>query len=83
MASEMPKLKSLIVTIDQERSLEDVSKDLADAGLVVGQVLEEIGCITGSAPARAVARLRKVRGVTDVSPDTAIDVGPPGSAHTW
>jgi hypothetical protein len=39
--------------------------------------------ITGSADAAATDALRDVPGVTDVSPDQAIDIGPPDAPATW
>ena len=79
----MGKGKGWIVATSGDRPIREIAKDLADAGLAVGQVLEEIGSITGSADAKVVAKLRKVRGVVDVSPDTPIDIGPPGGRETW
>jgi hypothetical protein len=32
---------------------------------------------------RLVKKLRKVRGVADVSRDTSVGVGPPGAPETW
>ena len=78
----MAKAKSWVITTGG-RPIRDIAKDLADAGLVGGQVLEAVGSITGSADDTVVAKLRKVRGVVDVSPDTPIDVGPPDSPDTW
>ena len=73
----------MIITISGDRPIQDVAKDLAAAGLKGGQTLEEIGSITGSADDYAVPKLRKVRGVADVSPDLSVDVGPPDSRNTW
>ena len=79
----MAKEKKVIITTGGDRPIQDVARDLADAGLKVGQVLEEIGSITGSAEDDAVSKLRKVRGVKDVSLDISVNVGPPGSQETW
>ena len=79
----MAKGKKVIITTGGDRPIQDVARDLADAGLKGGQVLEEIGSITGSAEDDAVSKLRKVRGVVDVSPDVSVNVGPPGSKNTW
>jgi hypothetical protein len=75
--------KKLIVTASRDRPIHDIAKDLADAGLKDVQVLQEIGIIIGSSEDEAVAKLRKVRGVKDVSPDISIDIGPPDSRETW
>jgi len=79
----MAKAKKWIITTSSDRSIHEIAKDLADAGLTGSQVLEAIGSITGSAGDKAVAKLRKVRGVVDVSPDFPVDLGPPDSADTW
>jgi hypothetical protein len=79
----MADQKRWIVTTSAERSIHDISKDLKTAGFNVGQVLEEIGSITGAAGEDALTRLRSIPGVVDVSPDLPIEVGPPDSPETW
>jgi hypothetical protein len=69
----------LVITLSGDRPAGEVTAELEAAGLKIDQVLSEVGVITGSAPAAATARLRQVNGVADVSPDHAVDVGPPGS----
>jgi hypothetical protein len=69
--------QSLIVTVAKGRHINDVARDLKAAGLEVEGVLDAVGIVTGRAPAKSVARLRKVRGVSDVSPDHAVNIGPP------
>jgi len=69
----------LVVTLTGDRSIHEVAGDLKAAGLSVDQVLTSTGIVTGSAHPEAVERLRKVRGVGDVSPDHPVDIGPPGS----
>jgi hypothetical protein len=84
MVPEKPSpAKQWIVTTSGDQPLEQVAKELARAGFVVRDVLEEIGTITGSAAPDVVARLRKTRGVADVAPDTEVDVGPPDEDVTW
>lgn len=79
----MGKGKTWIVTTSSDRPIHDVAKDLAAAGLKDIQVLQEIGSITGSIEDDKVAKLRKVRGVKDVSADLSINIGPPDSRETW
>jgi hypothetical protein len=67
----------LIVTLSGERVIEDVRRDLVAAGLHVEQVLDATGIVTGSADAKHVARLKRVKGVADVSVDFPVDIGPP------
>jgi uncharacterized protein with ACT and thioredoxin-like domain len=75
--------KKWIVTASSDRPIHDIAKDLADAGLKDIQILQEVGSIIGSSEDEAVAKLRKVRGVKDVSLDISIDIGPPDSRETW
>ena len=79
----MASAKNWVITTGGNRPVADIAKDLAKVGLSVGQVMEEIGCITGTASDEDVPKLRNVRGVTDVSPDMPIDIGPPGAPETW
>ncbi len=79
----MAKEKKLIVTTGGDRPIKEIAKELADAGLKDVQVLGEVGSITGSADESTASKLRKVRGVKDVSPEKSIDIGPPGSKETW
>lgn len=79
----MKQHKSWIVTTAGDRPVKEVVKDLRAAGFSVDQVLDEIGSITGSADDRVAEKARSIKGVADVSPDTAIDIGPPGAPTTW
>ncbi len=71
--------KPLVITVSGDRAIHDVADDLRAAGLRVDQVLEAIGTVTGSADPKHVERLRKIKGVADVSPDHSVDIGPPGA----
>ena len=73
----MAKKKTWIITTGGDRPIQDIAKELADAGLKGVQVLHEVGCITGSAEDEAVAKLRKVSGVLDISPDVPFYVATP------
>jgi hypothetical protein len=75
--------KKWIVTASSDRPINDIAKDLDDVGLKDVRVLREIGSIIGSAEDETASKLRKVRGVMDVSPDISIDIGPPDSKETW
>ena len=79
----MPDTKRWIVTTSEDRPLRDITSDLKKAGFLVQKVLDEIGSITGEADEGAVNQVRSISGVVDVSPDTPIDIGPPGSKKTW
>jgi hypothetical protein len=71
------KNKDWVVTISGERPVDDVAKDLKKKGLKVDFVLEAMGQITGAGPDDIGAKLRKVKGVVDVSTNVGADVGPP------
>ncbi len=75
--------RTWVVTTSGDRPLSDVEQELKGKGFTVRDVLQEIGCITGTCDDHTADRLRDVRGVTDVSPDEPIDIGPPGSIDTW
>jgi hypothetical protein len=75
--------KGWIVTTSTDRPIDEITRDLKAAGFSVGQVLEEINSITGAAAETSVEKLRSIEGVVDVSPETPIDIGPPGSKDTW
>lgn len=79
----MTESKHWIVTTNGERSLAAVKKELTANGFEVGQVLEEIGCITGTAGESVAEKSRSISGVADVSPDMPIDIGPPDAPVTW
>ncbi len=69
--------RGVIITTSGERSIHEVANDLKAAGMDVDQVLESAGSITGSAEAHVTERLRRVAGVSDVSDDHPVDIGPP------
>ena len=79
----MAKKKRWIVTTSGNRTLSDVKKNLSEAGFTVDQVLDEIGCITGSASDTVAKKLQVIPGVADVSAETSIDIGPPDAPVTW
>ncbi|RBI69386.1 hypothetical protein DQ400_01465 [Vreelandella sulfidaeris] len=79
----MPNIALWIITISDDQSINDIATRLSAEGLTIRDVLEEIGCITGSADDVTAERLKKVNGVVDISPDRQIDIGPPGADETW
>ncbi len=79
----MAESKGWIVTTSPDRPIKEIAKDLKAAGFTVGQVLEEIGSITGAAAEDVAKRARSIAGVVDVSPDSPIEIGPPGSPDSW
>lgn len=74
----MSERKRWVVTASGDRSLSDIEKKLTETGFVVDQVLDEIGCITGTASADVADKLRAIPGVADISPEPPpINIGPP------
>jgi hypothetical protein len=71
--------QAFVVTVSGDRKIHDVARDLKASGFEVDQVMDAIGVVTGSAESASLAKLRKVRGVADVSSDHAVDIGPPGA----
>lgn len=69
--------KKWIVTTSGKKKLSEVKKKLTESGFSVDQVLDEVGVITGTSSDDDVARLRKIAGVKDISPDEQVDIGPP------
>jgi hypothetical protein len=67
----------VVITVSGDREVHEVARDLKALGLEAPQVLEAIGVVTGSAPRSHIEKLRKVRGVQDVSLDHKVDIGPP------
>jgi hypothetical protein len=79
----MPKNKTWIITTSGQRSTKDVAKDLKAKGFTVDQVLDEIGTIIGAGDDAVADKVRKIDGVSDVSPDSPVDIGPPDAPTTW
>ena len=75
--------KRWIITTSGDRANTEVAKDLSKAGASVEDVHEHIPVITVSSSDDAAAKLRGIPGVIDVSPDAAVNIGPPGSRDTW
>ncbi|OQP40899.1 hypothetical protein A4H97_14940 [Niastella yeongjuensis] len=78
----MASNKKWIVTTSN-KDLDEIKKQLDENGFAVNQVMTEIGCISGTASEEVVNKLRTLPGVTDISPDTDINIGPPDSPVTW
>jgi hypothetical protein len=74
---------SWIVTTSGNRAIADIAKDLKAAGVAVQQTLHEVGVLTVKADEKAIGKARSVSGVSDVSPDHPVDIGPPNSRETW
>ena len=72
-----------IVTTSSEHSLHDIERQLTKTSFSVEQVLTEICCITGAAPANLATQLRTIPDVSDLSLDESIDIGPPNDSVIW
>jgi hypothetical protein len=76
----MSDKKKWIVTKSGDSSLSEVKKKLTESGFTVEEVLDEIGCIRGTATESVAKKARAVPGVADVSAEPPpIDIGPPDS----
>ena len=78
----MAESKRWVVTTSGDRPLKDAVRDIEAVRFEIDRVLEEIGIITGSATDSVAESVRAIRGVTDVSPDEIVDVGPPDADPT-
>lgn len=79
----MPKGVGWIVTTSGDRPMAEIARDLKRAGLKVDQVNDQISSISGTGSSRLKHKLKAIKGVADATPDTPIDIGPPGSSDTW
>jgi hypothetical protein len=82
-AAQKKSTQTWVITTSSDRPMADIAKDLSAAGFAIDQTLDQIGVITGRSDAKAVGKARAIRGVTDVSPDLQVDIGPPNSRDTW
>lgn len=64
------------VTCQPGAALPPITKALRAAGMSITEVLDEIGVVTGHAPATALDKLRRVPGVADVSPTLGFQLEP-------
>lgn len=79
----MSTTKNWVVTLSNEKSVAEVSRELTETGFDIDQVLDQIGCITGSGSDEVVQKLRKISGVADVSPEATIQLPPSDESVTW
>lgn len=79
----MAEQKTWVVTLSKDRPSGEVRQALEAAGFEVDQMMDEIGVITGRSDEESAGKLRDLPGVADVSADHPVDIGPPGSPHTW
>ena len=57
----------------------DVVKRLKASGMTIGDVMNKLGAITGSADPSALEAIRKVKGISHVEPQREYGVAPPES----
>ncbi|MBR2513484.1 MAG: hypothetical protein IKE45_05585 [Halomonas sp.] len=79
----MQGIELWIITISSDQSIKEIATRLSAEGLTIRDVLEDIGCITGSADIATADRLKKIEGVVDIAPDMQIEIGPPNAGETW
>ncbi len=72
--------EAMIVIAKGNRAMHEITQDLHAAGFQVGEVLEALRQVTGHAPANLKSRLKKIRGVEDVTPEhPEFNIGLPGA----
>jgi hypothetical protein len=79
----MAESKRWVVTTSGDRPLSEVTKELTETGFDVGEVYDQMGVISGAAGDEVAEKLRKIAGVSDVSEEDVIDIGPPDAPVTW
>lgn len=79
----MQNIELWIITISSDQSIKEIATRLSAEGLTIRDVLEDIGCITGSADTATADRLKQIEGVVDIAPDLQIEIGPPDAGKTW
>jgi hypothetical protein len=63
------KKQAMVVTLSGDRPAHEVAHDLKAAGFEVGQVLDIVGSVTGSADPKLKKKLEGIRGVAHVGKD--------------
>lgn len=81
--NRMAETKKWVVTLSDQRPTSEVAQELTQNGFTIDQVLDEINCVTGTASEEVAKKLRTLPGITDVSPEAGIDIGPPDADPTW
>lgn len=79
----MAKLPKWLVTVDLDKSIQEIRGQLESEGFVVDNLLADVGCITGQANQETVNRSRQIAGILDISPDVPIQLPPPDEQETW
>ena len=80
MGMKASPVEPMIVIASGDRPIHEVSRELKAAGFHVGDVLDAIGQVTGHAPPKLKARLKKIRGVSEVTgTHQDFNIGPPGA----
>lgn len=71
--------KKVVVTLDDDAAsrIKDTAKRLRSRGLVVQNMFEATGTITGECKADDVSKLNSVKGVIGVEEDQTMSVAPP------
>lgn len=67
------------VTVAPDSDADSVARSLQGIGFTVFQVLDAIGVIMVRGSEALAAKARRIEGVTDVSKEISIDIGPPHS----
>ncbi len=72
-----------IITIDHEKPIAQVVKQLEGKGLSVHSILADISCVTGSAPESNLQSLRAVDGVLDIAADFPVQLDTAAEQNVW
>lgn len=75
--------QNLVVTLSGAHPASEVADHLKQHGFQVNNVLESIGVITGTGNVNELASWKAHPGISDISEDHTIDIGPPEATTTW
>lgn len=79
----MADVKQWLITVSHDQSIRQVVSCLSERGFVIRDVLEAVGCITGSADDATADQLKTIKGIEDFAPDSQIDLGLPEIEEHW
>lgn len=79
----MAKGTRWVVTIAEDHYIQDVAHELAALGMSRQTISAKVGSITGVADPKAVARMRRVEGVLEITPEVSQKMTPPDKNHAW
>ena len=72
-----------IITVKEGTNIQELTKKITLEGFKVDQVMDQIGCITGSADLKIIQKIRPFDEIVDISQNSSISLGDSDSSITW